>query len=70
MTKRIYSILVKDGWTSKLVQELNAWGVSSNKYQVEGNTIITSDTNVVDVATETFINNLHLISISSAKVKS
>ena len=54
MAKRTYSILVKGGYISKLIQELNAWGVSSNKYQVEGNTIITSDTNVVDVCLTLF----------------
>jgi len=62
---KTYKIVVKDGWITKLKIELAMWGVAEDKYQLDDNTIITTDTNVVDVATETFINNRHLISIES-----
>lgn len=62
---KTYKIVVKQGWISHLTKELKAWGVPHNKYQQGGDTITTTDKNVVDVATETFIENLHLISIES-----
>jgi hypothetical protein len=69
--KRVYKIIVYGGWIFKLLQELKAWGVADEKYQVDldSDTIITTDKNVIDVATETFILNLHLISIESIPTK-
>lgn len=62
---KTYKITVKNGWMSKLKEELVAWGVAQDKYRVDGDVLITSNNNVIDVATETFIENLHLISIES-----
>lgn len=53
--KKIYHITVELEFIHMLLKELKAWGVKESRYKVEGNNcVITSDTNVVDVATETF----------------
>jgi len=54
MAKKVYRIEVKAGWMFVLLRELQAWGARG--FTIEGeNAISTSDKNVVDVATETFI---------------
>ena len=62
---KTYKIIVKDGWMPKLKEELGAWGINDNMYQIVVDTLITSNRNVVNVATETFRENLHLIRIES-----
>ena len=62
---RTYKIIIKDGWMSKLQEELREWGINDNMYRIVDDTLITNNKNVVNVATETFTENLHLISIES-----
>jgi hypothetical protein len=72
MAKKTYTIKVKGSsttakliFTVKLLRELDAWGINKTRYQVEGNVITTTDTNVVDVATETFIRHPDLLEITT-----
>lgn len=65
MARKVYTIKVEAGFLSLLLRELNAWGVDKSRYQVKGNVVTTKDTNVVDVATETFIDHGHLLEIIS-----
>lgn len=58
-----YKITVKERYFSSFIKELWIWGIKETTYQIEANSIITSDKNVVDVATETFINRPDLINI-------
>jgi len=53
--KSKYCITVKKGFLPFLIKELKLWGVKESQYQIEEDKIITSDNNVIDVATETFI---------------
>lgn len=50
-----------------LLQELELWEVKEDKYKVEGEVITTSDANVVDVATETFMKKPSAIKIEEVK---
>ena len=54
MKKKIYRITVEKEFIHMLLKELKMWQVKESHYRVDGNCIITSDPNVVDVATETF----------------
>ena len=67
--KRItWTITVKHDYINKLLSELAAWGVKKSRYQVNGNTVITQDANVVDVATETFAHRMNLLEIKEAQL--
>jgi hypothetical protein len=59
--RRIFTIEIHKDWVGKAVAELNAWGVSPDKYTLEGNVLTTQSGNVVDVLTETFMDAKHLI---------
>lgn len=61
--KKKYTIKVKHNLMRVLVGELKLWGVDESRYKVDGDEITTSDSNVVDVATETFIKDLSLVNI-------
>ena len=61
--KKKYTIKVKHGLMKVLVRELKLWGVDDSRYELNGDEITTSDPNVVDVATETFIKDLSLVNI-------
>jgi hypothetical protein len=43
------------------------WGVNKELYRIEGNILFTSNNNVVDVITETFIDHPELYSIKKNK---
>jgi len=62
MKKKTYIITISSHM-EKLLYELNCCGVKKSLYQVEGNTIITKDNNVVDVVTETFHPDLYKIEV-------
>lgn len=59
----MYEITVNDGFMGVLLKELRAWRVPASNYEVNGTTVTTKSKNVVDVATETFIDASHLIRI-------
>lgn len=61
--KKKYTIKVEHGLMKVLVGELKLWGVDESRYEVNGDEITTTDPNVVDVATETFIKDLSLVNI-------
>lgn len=61
--KKKYIIKVRKRFMRILVRELKLWGVGESRYKVNGEEITTSDPNVVDVATETFIKDLSLVNI-------
>lgn len=52
---------------ARLLYELNAWGVNPKLYISSGNVITTTNPNIVDVATETFIYHPELIKIEIVK---
>lgn len=64
---KTYSIYVKDNHIDKLLKELSLWGVSKLSYKVDGDTIITKNLNVVDVAIETFLYCRNLLEIREVK---
>lgn len=61
MKKRVVTIEIDRDWVWKAQKELNAWSVPHEQYTLEGNVLTTSDNNVIDVLTETFMNAPHLI---------
>lgn len=60
MTRKTYTIKVNSKYACELLRELNAWGVRKSNYQV---LIVTQDTNVVDVITETFFHRREFLEI-------
>ena len=74
MAKKTYTIAGSRASIRHLLNELGYWHVDPKLYSVEFKTtedgmklgvIMTKNNNVVDVATETFINYPHLIQIES-----
>jgi len=63
---KIYKITVERDFLPLYIRELHNWQVKKSLYVIDGNTVTTQNTNVVDVATETFINAKHLINIVAA----
>jgi hypothetical protein len=61
---KTYTITVKQAYLQQLLDELKAW--DENRYAVQENVITTKEPNVVDVATETFMDSMHLIQIVEA----
>lgn len=62
---KTYRIEVTGGFFAELLKALRAWGRPESSYLVKGELVFTADTNVVDVATETFINSRHLLTITT-----
>lgn len=58
-----YQITIKGGYIRKFLSELKAWGVKESLYQTNGNVVTTKNTNVVDVATETFFRQSAMLEI-------
>ena len=64
MAKKTWRIIIKsDVHFGIFLGELKNWQVNPALYKVEGNSVVTSNNNVVDVATETFINNRSVLNI-------
>ena len=66
-----YKIMLADDLALRLLlSELNHWCVNPQKYTVEGLSVFTSNFNVVDVATETFMGSSGRVKILDTKEKS
>lgn len=67
-TRKEYRITVSGDFVWLLLRELRAWGVSESLYTVTDNVVVTKSANVVDVATETFLEDRSVLSIEVARV--
>ena len=64
MAKKTWRITIEsDVHFGIFLGELKNWQVNPALYKVEGNSIVTSNDNVIDVATETFMNNRSVLKI-------
>lgn len=63
MAKKTYTIRVNSKNAREFLRELDGWNVRHSQYYV---LVITEDSNVVDVATETFIRRKERIMITVA----
>lgn len=63
--RRTYKITIEQDFLPICIRELYKWQVNKSLFTVKNNTIITQNTNVVDIATETFITAKHLINIET-----
>lgn len=67
MSKRkTYRVTLVAGWMPSLKRELKAWSISAS-YEIEGDTLTTKSSNVIDVVTECFIELPHLYKIEEVK---
>jgi hypothetical protein len=60
---KTYRVEVHDGHLPRLLSELRGWGRPASSYVVKDGVLFTTDTDAVDVATETFINRRELLDI-------
>ena len=68
VAKKTYRIAIEsDVHFGVFLAELKNWQITPALYKVDGNSIITSNNNVIDVATETFINNRSVLNIQAVK---
>jgi len=68
MAKKTWRITIEsDVYFGIYLGELKNWHVNPSLYRVEGNSVITSNNNVIDVATETFLNHLTLLKIEAVE---
>ena len=65
--RKVYRITVSGGYINKLLVELGEWGVEKSLYSTIGDSVTTSNKNVIDIATETFMYAPYLLNIVEVK---
>ncbi|MFH0938222.1 MAG: hypothetical protein V1899_02940 [Planctomycetota bacterium] len=67
MKEKTYTITVRMNWMSRLTDELTNWQIPPSRYTIKENVLTTTSTDVVDVATETFLRQPEVIKIEVTK---